>query len=227
MVRRYRSGWWLEQKYREEGLTQAEIAEECGVSPRAIRKWMKRRGIQRRDVEGENHPLHGEERDAEVRERISETMKGREFSEEWRERISDAQSGRRLPEGVKEKISEALTGLERPEETRRKMSRSRLGEENPNWRGGVVPRYGPGWTDARRRARKRDKVCQHCGHDGSERILDVHHIIPVRRFREAEDVPLSAAHDLENLVLLCRQCHAHAEHGDIEFDSGVQDPTEG
>lgn len=38
MVRRYRSGWWLERKYTEEGWTQRELAEECDVSPRTIRK---------------------------------------------------------------------------------------------------------------------------------------------------------------------------------------------
>ncbi len=37
---RHRNGWWLEQKYGEEAWTLAEIAKECGVSARCIRKWM-------------------------------------------------------------------------------------------------------------------------------------------------------------------------------------------
>ena len=48
--------------------------------------------------------------------------------------------------------------------------------------------------------------------------------MPVRHFREADDAELEDAHDLENLVLLCRSCHADAEHHRIHFESGIADP---
>lgn len=227
MVKRYRNGWWLHRKYHEEGMTQAEIAEECGVSPRAIRNWMKRRGVSRRDVEGENHPLYGESRSDEVRERISETMQGREFDEETRRRMAEAQTGAELPEETREKISDSLEGLARPDATRRKMSESTSGEQNPMWTDGQSGRYGPGWNQAREEVRERDEVCRQCGHDGSERRLEVHHLVPMWRFRAAEGVDLRTAHDRSNLVLLCRACHMQAEHGDLGFESGVDDPLDG
>jgi len=219
MVRRYRNGWWLHRKYHEEGWTQREIAEECGVSASTVRTYMDRFGIETRDLEGENHPLYGEERDEAVREQISETMQGREFDEETRAKISAAQEGEPLPAETRRRISESLTGLERPEETRRKMSESSRGEANANWRGGRVDGYGSEWRPARDAVRDRDQVCRACGHDGSDRLLDVHHIVPVRRFRDDPDAELAEAHDLRNLVLLCRSCHREAEYGDLGFEA--------
>ena len=218
MVRRYRSGWWLERKYWDEGWTQREIAEECGVSARTIRTYMNEFGIPTREVAGENHPLYGESRDEEVRERISEALKGREVSEETRERIAAAQEGTKLPADVREKISESLRGISRSEETRQKMSESTSGERNPNWRGGYSRRYGSGWSIARDRVRERDEVCQQCEHDGSDDQLEVHHIIPVRLFRESPHVRLEDAHALENLVLLCGPCHRRADYGLLGLD---------
>lgn len=224
MVERYRSGWWLAIKYHGEGWTQREIADECGVSPRCIREYMNEFDIETRAVEGENHGLFGQERDEEVKEAISDALRGREFDDEARQRMAAAHTGREIPEQVRERIADSLTGREKPPETRAKMSQSRRGVDNHAWRGGHVYRYGPGWTAAREAARDRDEVCRQCGHDGSERTLDVHHIVPVRHFRDAEDASLEAAHDLSNLVLLCRACHAAAEHGRIGFESGIADP---
>ena len=104
------------------------------------------------------------------------------------------------------------------------MSESTAGEANPNWRGGYDGRYGAGWAPARAAVVERDEVCQHCGEDGSDRPLHVHHIVPVRAFRAVEDVSLSAAHDLSNLVLLCQRCHGKADYGTLGFQSGIDDP---
>ncbi|MBP1988211.1 NUMOD3 domain-containing DNA-binding protein [Halolamina salifodinae] len=224
MGRRYRNGWWLEQKYWVEGLTQAEIAEECGVSARCIRKWMQKRGVETRELVGENHPQHGCERDEETKEKISETMEGREFPQETIERFREARRGSELPEETRERISESLTGLTRPESTREKMSEARTGERNPRWKGSISESYGPGWDRARRRVRERDELCQNRGDDGSNRRLDVHHIVPFRLFDQANDVPKSAAHDPGNLVLLCRPCHRKAERDEIEFHSSLEPP---
>lgn len=224
MGKRYRNGWWLAQKYHEEGWTQAEIAEECGVSPRAIRKWMDRRGVETREVEGENHGLYGKSRDDEVKAEISATLDGREMDEDTRKRMAAAHRGNEIPEAIRDRIAASLSGFTRPEETREKMSESRIGKSNPNWRGGQQRNYGPGWTAARRRIRERDEVCQNCGAEAEGRKLDVHHIVPVRAFAAAEDAELRDAHDESNLVLLCQTCHGYAEHDKISFKSGLDDP---
>lgn len=216
MDRPYRDPDWLEEKYHGEGLTQREIADRCGISPRTIRTYMTRFGIETREVKGENHGLYGKERSEKVKQRISEKLNGRTFSEDTRQRISDALRGKTTPPEVREKISRSLTGLERPIETREKMSRSTAGQNNPNWKGGYEYRYGGGWAPARDRVLERDEVCQHCGEDGSNRRLHVHHIVPVRLFRETAGLELGEAHQLDNLILLCDRCHGKAEHGKID-----------
>lgn len=77
-------------------------------------------------------------------------------------------------------------------------------ENNPNWKGGKVPYYGPGWKKARLEVRKRDKVCQTCGITPEEngKELDVHHKIPFR---------LGGGHDMNNLEALCHPCHMRKE----------------
>lgn len=221
-MKRYRSGDWLKVKYWDEELTQKEIAEECGVSPSTVRKYMKRSDIPTREMRGENHPMHGRERTAEEKQKISDSLSGRSFSEETRQRMSESHEGNEIPEEVRERIADALEGITRSEATRRKMSRSTAGEDNPNWRGGYSHRYGSGWSIARERVRERDEVCQHCGHDGSNRRLEVHHIVPVRTFRNAPEISVEDAHNEDNLVLLCNRCHGRADHGQIEFDAPIE-----
>lgn len=213
----YRDPDWLHRRYHDEGRTQREIADECDVSPRTIRKWMDRYDIETRDVEGENHGLYGQSRSEETRQKISETMQGRKLSQETRRRMSDAHRGNHIDTETRQKIARSLRGLTRDEQTRRQMSESTAGEQNPNWRGGYSKRYGAGWKQARARVRESNDECQHCGHDGTEYRLEVHHIVPVRVFRETEGVEVSDAHAPENLVLLCKRCHGRAEHGHIEF----------
>lgn len=69
--------------------------------------------------------------------------------------------------------------------------------------------YNKGWTELRRKALRRDgNRCQECGvHKSSlDSDLDVHHLKPVREFKEASD-----AHTLSNVVCLCRSCHIRLE----------------
>jgi len=221
-VKRYRNGHWLEIKYWEEGLTQREIAEECGISATQIRHYMNEFDISRREMRGENHPMYGRERTERERREISASLTGRSLSEETRERMSKSHEGKEIPEDVRERIAESLEGLDRSEETRRKMSESTTGKDNPNWRGGYSHRYGSGWSVVREQIRERDEVCQHCGHDGIEKRLEVHHIVPVRVFRQAVGLSVEDAHDEENLVLLCKRCHGRADHGKIEFEAPIE-----
>ncbi|USZ67784.1 NUMOD3 domain-containing DNA-binding protein [Halorussus salilacus] len=221
-MKRYRNGHWLETKYWDEGLTQREIAEECGISTTTVREYMKRFGISTREMRGENHPMYGRERTEEEKRKISESLKDRSFSAETRQRMSESHEGKEIPEDVRKRIADSLEGTTRSKATRRKMSESTAGESNPNWRGGYSHNYGAGWSVARENVRERDEVCQHCRHDGSERRLEVHHIVPVRVFRQAEDLSVEDAHDEENLVLLCKRCHGRADHGQIEFDAPIE-----
>lgn len=221
-MKRYRSGHWLEVKYWDEGLAQKEIAEECGVSPRTVREYMNRFDIPTREMRGENHPMYGRERTEEEKQKISESLKGRSVSEETRQRISESLEGSELSAEVRRKISESLEGITRSEATRRKMSESTAGEENPNWRGGYSNRYGSGWSVTREKILERDEVCQHCGHDGSDNRLEVHHIVPIRVFRRTQHLTIEDAHDEENLVLLCNRCHGKADHELIEFDAPIE-----
>ena len=67
--------------------------------------------------------------------------------------------------------------------------------------------YGSTWRKARSRARNRDNyTCQKCGVSEEEyhlnQALDVHHIIPLSEFENTTE-----AHQLDNLVTLCRKCH--------------------
>ncbi len=222
----YRDPEWLAARYHDDGWTQRRMADACDVSPATIRTWMKRHGIETREMSGEDHPLYGETRDEAVRERIAETMAGRDVSEETRERMSESHLGNQVPEAAKEKISRALEGRKKSAETRAKMSEARLGESNPNWQGGHTHHYGPGWAPARKTVRRRDEVCQNCGADDGEANLEVHHIIRVQEFIDASGTSRSEAHDTDNLVLLCRDCHMDVHHGDLEFETEIQHPAE-
>lgn len=222
---RYRERDWLELMYHGREHTQAEMADRCGVSPRTIRKWMNEHGIPTREVSGRNHGLYGRERGDETKEKIASTLEGREYEATWRERLAEAKRGSEVSEETRAKISESLAGLERSWETRERMSESTKGEANPMWKGGVSHHYihyGSGWSEARRRVRERDEVCQECGDDGTDTYLDVHHIVPVRKFHESDSADIADAHDEGNLVLLCRSCHARAELGQIEFESTLE-----
>nr|WP_245188553.1 HNH endonuclease signature motif containing protein [Halarchaeum rubridurum] len=98
------------------------------------------------------------------------------------------------------------------------MSEGHLGHPNPEWENDGSPLYGAGWADAREYVRNRDEVCQHCGGDGSEYDLEVHHLVPVRLFRVWDRPDVSDAHAHRNLVLLCQRCHVKAEHGLIDVE---------
>jgi hypothetical protein len=88
------------------------------------------------------------------------------------------------------------------------------GENSFFWRGGTakVSWRGPGWTIARRDARKRDgNTCQLCGatkNIGRWKNMDVHHIRSFYDFATPAE-----ANVLSNLICLCRTCHKTVECG--------------
>lgn len=88
------------------------------------------------------------------------------------------------------------------------------GQNSHAWKGGSPSYYGPTWRRKRRKVLERDEYeCVVCGEGPDElgRNPDVHHIVPVRCFGEKE-----SAHQLGNLITLCRDHHNDAEYGRIE-----------
>jgi 5-methylcytosine-specific restriction endonuclease McrA len=94
------------------------------------------------------------------------------------------------------------------------LSETFAGENHPNWTDTEELAYGSGWDRIRRQAVKRDGYrCSLCGTTRDElgQNPDVHHIVPVRWFVEADGYTRTDAHRLENVIALCRSCHRQAE----------------
>lgn len=91
------------------------------------------------------------------------------------------------------------------------MRRIQSGEDHPNWKGGSNGYYGKNWNKQRRKARERDNFrCRDCGVSESnlDRELDVHHITPLRKFKERDDIIWwEEANKLDNLISFCHTCH--------------------
>jgi DEAD/DEAH box helicase domain-containing protein len=76
--------------------------------------------------------------------------------------------------------------------------------------------YGPNWQQQRNAARARDDFrCRQCGASESGREHDVHHILPFRSFGYVSGLNenYQQANVLDNLLTLCRACHARTEAG--------------
>ena len=94
------------------------------------------------------------------------------------------------------------------------LSEKVVGENHHQWEGGSIS-YGSSWWKIRRKALQRDKyTCQICNIHKDElgRNPDVHHIVPVREYQSPSD-----AHQLENVICLCRPCHRLVESGQVEL----------
>lgn len=92
------------------------------------------------------------------------------------------------------------------------MSENWNGENHHQWLPGETD-YSGRWWEVRRLALERDNhCCQSCGTgvEDLNREPDVHHITPVRAFDDSQD-----AHTLDNVVCLCRECHAKVEAGSL------------
>lgn len=104
-------------------------------------------------------------------------------------------------------------------------SENKSGEDSHHWKGGAEKDYGPLWNRIREEVRERDGECVSCGmgldchQDEYGRKMDVHHIVPIKEFDRFEK-----ANDMENLVSLCRECHAKVESG--EKNLSVSSPYE-
>jgi len=101
-----------------------------------------------------------------------------------------------------------------------------VGEDCPSWKGGDVRYYGSNWSEISDEIRARDNnTCQRCAESDENEKLDVHHIVPIRHFRnhskDFESVSIEDANVYRNLITLCHSCNMKVDLGDI--DSPVPD----
>jgi DEAD/DEAH box helicase domain-containing protein len=76
--------------------------------------------------------------------------------------------------------------------------------------------YGKGWKRLSQEIRARDGYrCANCHAHEEERAWDVHHKIPLRRFKSLDE-----ANDPQNLITLCPRCHHLAEQ-QVRMQSGL------
>lgn len=98
------------------------------------------------------------------------------------------------------------------------MSEGRKGERHHNWVPGTVTWYGENWFEQREKALERDnRQCVSCGISREEhrelhsRDLSVHHIDPIRNYRDGDELNFEAANELSNLITVCMPCHRKME----------------
>lgn len=91
------------------------------------------------------------------------------------------------------------------------------GERHHSYRGGERHRRGPGWQANRRACRERDRNCRACGKTPEQngQALSVDHVIPWRLFADER-----IANSLENLIALCRSCHARKWRAETAYIRG-------
>lgn len=102
------------------------------------------------------------------------------------------------------------------------LSTTMRGSNHPNWKGGDIGPYGPGWARTRQRALERDDYrCRLCNRSAADigRNPDVHHIVPLRWFAESTEHTRADAHTLENVISLCSACHRQADYGYVSRET--------
>lgn len=217
----------LREAYLEHG-SQEALAEEFSCSKQTIGKWMDKFDIQVRKRHP-SHPFYHKEKLQHLYENHQSTERVREelncspnHLKKWMDRHGIERDWKHKDRG--EMVNVQCSYCENSDviyESVRKQSEkwfcshdcmgswqseNLVGENSPTWSGGSVF-YGEKWYYARKDCRKRDgNTCQNCGEGDDERIPDVHHIEPVRSFDEPDE-----AHNLDNLVQLCRTCHNKIE----------------
>lgn len=101
-----------------------------------------------------------------------------------------------------------MKGRNHTEQAKLKNALAHTGENSSCWKGGIsFEPYSPEFNkNLKNQIRIRDGyVCKICGNKGTDRPLDVHHVDYNKRNNEAD-----------NLVALCRRCHAITNYN-IEF----------
>ena len=182
------SAEWLYQKYVTEGLTAPDIARIVQRHPKRVWEWLRNADIPTRPrgvASSANWFQSGQ----------PSAFKGKSLTPERREAIRAA----RLADGHVPYLRNGVHWL-----------KGVTGADHPTWKGGVTPErqsfyHSPEWKAAIRAIWMRDQcTCQRCGrkpprHGPKHNRGHVHHIVSFR----VHELRL----DLDNLVLLCADCH--------------------
>lgn len=213
---RYRDESWLRKQYLQECRDQDDIAAECGVATTTICHWLARHGI----TDGESF------------ETAECATCGERFRYYPSVRDGEYCSNECSNEPRKRRVSVVCKGC--GEEYERWESHDTEYCSMSCWGEDVATvsdwakMYRGFWHRQRRRALRRDGFeCAVCGISQAEHErrfgqgLDVHHLVPVRRFVE-HGLPAKDAHALRNLVSVCRTHHPDA--GGVTVDPISADP---
>lgn len=102
-----------------------------------------------------------------------------------------------------------------------------VGDKNPNWKGGVdwygnwrkqIPHF---WKKKLLwKAQVNDRDDYSCVMCKSEKDIEVHHIIPVRKIIEQKDL-----FDIKNGVTLCHKCHMKIHMHEDEYEESFKQIT--
>ena len=219
---------WLYQKYVVEGLGTYRIANLVDRNPKQVWHWLKGYNIPTRSLwDGQKMPR---ERGLSQRKRLRAKLDPRESSllytdRDWlsQQYIQQKQSAADMAREAGCSGNTILNWLERFQIPRRSISETRTvkhwgasgednpmyglcGADNPNWRGGSTPErqafYASiEWCKVAQKVWRRDKgMCQRChARQAGNRAMHIHHIAPfrVKKLRCK----------LDNLILLCQECH--------------------
>lgn len=182
---------WLRDHYINQQMSVPDISKKFDVSETAIYERLDEYNIERRS-EG-------------VRGALWE--KGRKYTDEKWLRSKYCEEELTGVEMAKEcDVSpDVIYNWMRKHGIKRREPTEQTKELAPNWKGGVANDYGSNWKRMRDKTRERDNnTCQVCGYEWEEgeMKLDVHHIIPLKKFEKPEK-----ANTLDNLITLCRECH--------------------
>lgn len=230
-------GTWIKQlKNRKMYYIEVATCKFCGESfltdKHIPKKFCSRSCSMKGKFDGENNPFYGKTHSKEVKAFLSiknsgsnSYWYGRKHSAETKEKLSKLRKGKANPfygkthtPDVRRRVSEKNSGENNfnygkkwSTEQRLKISKSHkgkfVGKNNPNWKGGITKErqsfYATRkWKKAVRMVWQRDNAtCRLCGTKKSDTELKfhIHHIVS---FKVSE---LRA--DVDNLILLCRDCH--------------------
>jgi len=187
-------------EYLEEGTPMYKIADEYGVNDATIARWLQKHGVDTRDIQEQNL-------------RSSDYPELLDYDWLWENYREKERYTPELAEELGCCDATVLNALYRHNIPVWDHGETIEGEKHPRWVENPEYNYGPNWQEQRRKAiEEGDEQCRACGMSRQEhrdkygRDIQVHHIIPLRKFDEPKN-----ANKLSNLTPLCSGCHRRYE----------------
>lgn len=194
---------WLEQEYVTKGRSANDIAREVGRDPKRVWEWIRDYGLPTRPRG--SHPNSNFPKGHKI-------GVGKKISDEHKEILRQA----RLKDGRIPCMKDGVHWLHHPD----------FKGKHPQWKGGITPErqafYATQeWVEAVKAVWARDNAtCQRCGKHHNEAknrgTFHIHHIISFmhREYRA----------DVDNLVLLCKQCHRWVHSKENTLKELIKEP---